>query len=187
MWLTARVSMPLCQRLSSILAARGEVSQLTGQAVYHFARAAAGSAATRAGPERRLGAAPTNPRSCRRWPLQRPLVTLLVGEHRVGMVAMASFDQSPELVLATVSHLSRFRGISRGHTESDLRVSLDWCREHQLAPLSAQRHSPGPYLRWLQDVRRFKPSTTLRRRRLLPDQRHRRRPGALIGRLRGRP
>lgn len=79
------------------------------------------------------------------------------------MVALASSDQSPELGLATVAHLSRYRGTSREHTESDLRVCLSWCRERQLAPLSAQRHDLELYLRWLQDVRRFKPSTVSRR------------------------
>ena len=79
------------------------------------------------------------------------------------MVASASFDQSPELGLAAVAHLSRYRGTSRQHTESDLRVFFDWCRQRQLAPLSAQRHDLELYLRWLQDVRRFKPSTVSRR------------------------
>ena len=79
------------------------------------------------------------------------------------MVALASSDQSPELALATVAHLSRYRGTSRQHTESDLRVFLGWCRDRQLAPLTAQRHDLELYLRWLQDVRRFKPSTVSRR------------------------
>ncbi len=86
---------------------------------------------------------------------------MLFGEHRVRMVASASFAQSPELGLAAVAHLSRYRGTSRQHTESDLRVFLDWCRERQLEPLAAQRHHLELYLRWLQDVRRFKPSTGL--------------------------
>ena len=81
----------------------------------------------------------------------------------MGMVALASLDQSPELRLATVAHPSRYRGTSREHTESDLRVFLDWCGERQLAPLSAQRHDLELYLRWLQDARRFKPSTVSRR------------------------
>ena len=79
------------------------------------------------------------------------------------MVASASVDLSPELGLAAVAHLSRYRGTSRQHTESDLRVFFEWCRERQLAPLGAQRHDLELYLRWLQDVRRFKPSTVSRR------------------------
>ncbi len=70
---------------------------------------------------------------------------------------------SPELGLAAVAHLSRYRGTSREHTESDLRVFFTWCQARQLAPLNAQRHELELYLRWMQDVRRFKPSTASRR------------------------
>lgn len=38
-----------------------------------------------------------------------------------------------------------------------------WCQQRQLAPLAAQRNDLELYLRWLQDVRRFKPSTVSRR------------------------
>jgi integrase/recombinase XerD len=103
-----------------------------------------------------------NVRSCR-MSLDRPLVASLRREHRFCMVASASADQSPELGLAAVAHLSRYRGTSRQHTESDLRVFFEWCRERQLPPLAAQRHDLELYLRWLQDVRRFKPSTVSRR------------------------
>ena len=72
-------------------------------------------------------------------------------------------DQSREGGLAAVAHLSRYRGTSREHTESDLRVFFNWCHDRQLAPLTAQRHELELYLRWLQDVRRFKPSTVSRR------------------------
>jgi integrase/recombinase XerD len=104
------------------------------------------------------------------------------------MAAPASVDQSRELGPAAVAHLSRYRGTSREHTESDLRIFFDWCQVHQVPPLAAQRNDLELYLRWLQDVRRFKPSTVSRRlsgrRRLLPNLRHRRRPRALTGRLR---
>lgn len=79
------------------------------------------------------------------------------------MAATASIERSLELDLAAVAHLARYRGTSREHTESDLRVFLTWCQERQLAPLKAQRHDLELYLRWLQDVRRFKPSTVSRR------------------------
>ncbi len=79
------------------------------------------------------------------------------------MAATASFEQSRELGLAAVAHLSRYRGTSREHTESDLRVFFTWCHDRQLAPLVARRHDLELYLRWLQDVRRFKPSTVSRR------------------------
>jgi integrase/recombinase XerD len=86
-----------------------------------------------------------------------------VSEDSGVMAATASFDQPPELALAAVAHLSRYRGTSREHTESDLRVFLDWCNDRQLAPLTAQRHDLELYLRWLQDMGRFKPSTVTRR------------------------
>jgi hypothetical protein len=38
------------------------------------------------------------------------------------MAGTASFDQSRDLSLAAVAYLSRYRGVSRQHTESDLRV-----------------------------------------------------------------
>jgi len=91
------------------------------------------------------------------------MARLGVREDRVGMAATASFAQSRELDLAAVAHLSRYRGTSREHTESDLRVFFDCCHDRHLAPLMAQRHDLELFLRWLQDVRRFKPSTVSRR------------------------
>ncbi len=79
------------------------------------------------------------------------------------MAATASFDQSHELGLAAVAHLSRYRGVSRQHRESNLRVFFLWCQDRHLAPLAAQRNDLELYLRWLQDVRRYKPSTVSRR------------------------
>jgi site-specific recombinase XerD len=74
-----------------------------------------------------------------------------------------SLELSRDLGLATVAHLLRYRGTSRVHTESDLRVSFGWCQDRQLAPLNAQRNDLELYLRWMQDVRGFKPSTVSRR------------------------
>ncbi len=81
------------------------------------------------------------------------------------MAATASSSPSRELSLAAVAHLSRYRGVSHEHTESDLRVFFNWCwcQGRQLAPLAAQRKDLELYLRWLQDVRRFQPSTGSRR------------------------
>lgn len=79
------------------------------------------------------------------------------------MAAAASVDQSRELHVAAVAHLSRYRGTSREHTESDLRVFLTWYQDRQLAPLTAQRHDLELYLRWPEDVRRCNPSTVSRR------------------------
>jgi site-specific recombinase XerD len=56
-----------------------------------------------------------------------------------------------------------FKGASRYHTESDLRCYLTWCTEHGLDPLAARRPHLELYIRWMQEVRRFKPSTISRR------------------------
>jgi integrase/recombinase XerD len=80
------------------------------------------------------------------------------------MAAVTAAEQSPELGVAALAHLSRYSGTSHMHTESDLRVFFTWCQDRQLAPLAAQRNDLELYLRWLQDVCRYKPSTVSRRR-----------------------
>jgi integrase/recombinase XerD len=67
------------------------------------------------------------------------------------------------LRLAVAGYLARFKGSSRYHTESDLRCYLAWCAERGLDPLSARRPHLEVYVRWMQEVRRFKPSTVSRR------------------------
>src|SRR5690348_9010481 len=67
------------------------------------------------------------------------------------------------LRLAVAGYLARFKGSSRYHTESDLRCYLAWCAERGLDPLTARRPHLELYLRWMQEVRRFKPSTVSRR------------------------
>jgi hypothetical protein len=42
------------------------------------------------------------------------------------------------LRLAVAAYLTRFKGSSRQHTESDLRCYLAWCAEHALDPLAAR-------------------------------------------------
>jgi integrase/recombinase XerD len=69
----------------------------------------------------------------------------------------------PMIRLAMAAYLARFKGQSRVHTESDLRGYLDWCQQRSLDPLVASRPHLELYLRWLQEVRRFKPSTVSRR------------------------
>src|SRR4051812_34403205 len=70
-----------------------------------------------------------------------------------------------ELVLraAVSAYLGRYRGQTRMHTESDLRVFLRWCTDHDLDPLAVARADVERYLRWLQDVRGYQPSTVSRR------------------------
>jgi integrase len=75
---------------------------------------------------------------------------------------VASSDQ---LVLraAVAAYLGRYRGQTRLHTNSDLRIFLRWCDEQKLLPLSAVRIDIERHVRWLQEVRRFQPSTVSRR------------------------
>jgi site-specific recombinase XerD len=67
------------------------------------------------------------------------------------------------LRLAVAAYLARFKGQSRIHTESDLRNYLTWCEEHQLDPFAATRPHIELYVRWLQEVRHYRPSTVSRR------------------------
>ena len=68
-----------------------------------------------------------------------------------------------QLRLAVAAYLARFKGSSRDHTESDLRCYLAWCAGQGQDPLAAQRPHLELYLRHMQEVRRFKPSTVSRR------------------------
>jgi integrase/recombinase XerD len=54
-------------------------------------------------------------------------------------------------------------GTSRDHTSSDLRCYLAWCAERGLDPFLARRPHLELYIRWMQEIRRFKPSTVSRR------------------------
>jgi integrase/recombinase XerD len=67
------------------------------------------------------------------------------------------------LRLASSAYLARFTGSSRVHTESDLRLYFAWCADHQLAPLTMARAEVERYVRWIQEVRHFRPSTVSRR------------------------
>jgi integrase/recombinase XerD len=70
---------------------------------------------------------------------------------------------SPVLQLAVAAYLARFKGRSRVHTESDLRGYLAWCESRDLDPWAAARPHVELYVRWLQEVRRYRPSTVSRR------------------------
>jgi hypothetical protein len=67
------------------------------------------------------------------------------------------------LRLAVAAYLPRYTGSSRDHARSDLRCFLSWCAERGLDPLAASRAQLELYIRWMQEVRRFKPSTVSRR------------------------
>ena len=67
------------------------------------------------------------------------------------------------LQLTVAAYLARFKGPSREHTESDLRCYLAWCAERGLDLLAAQHPHLELYVRSMQEIRRFKPSTVSRR------------------------
>jgi hypothetical protein len=67
------------------------------------------------------------------------------------------------LRLAVAAYLARFKGSTREHTESDLRCYLSWYAERRLDPLVARRPHLELYIRWMQEIRRFRPSTVSRR------------------------
>jgi site-specific recombinase XerD len=64
---------------------------------------------------------------------------------------------------AVAAYLGRYRGQTRLHTNTDHRIFLRWCDEQELEPLAAVRTDIERYVRWLQEVRRFQPSTVSRR------------------------
>ena len=68
-----------------------------------------------------------------------------------------------QLRLAVAAYLARFTGSSREHTGSDLRCFLSWCAGRGLDPLAARRPHLELYIRWMQEIRHFKPSTVSRR------------------------
>jgi integrase/recombinase XerD len=72
---------------------------------------------------------------------------------------------SDERVLraAVAAYLGRYRGQSRVHTGSDLKVFLTWCAGLDLDPLNLGRAEIERYVRWLQEARHYQPSTVSRR------------------------
>jgi integrase len=73
--------------------------------------------------------------------------------------ASVSSDQAgplpDQLRLAVTAYLARFKGSSRGHSESDLRCYLTWCADHGLDPLAVQRFHLELYVRWMQETLGF--------------------------------
>ena len=69
------------------------------------------------------------------------------------------------LMPRTVAYLARFTGLSREHTDSDLRAFL--CTDRAIEPLRAERRHLELSVRWMQETRRSKPSTVSRRTSVL--------------------
>lgn len=66
------------------------------------------------------------------------------------------------LRLAASAYLGRYTGTSRVHSDSDLRLFVTWCGERDLAPLAVGRSQVELYVRWMHEVRRFKPTVSRR-------------------------
>ncbi len=60
--------------------------------------------------------------------------------------------------MAVIAYLARFKDQSRIHTAAHLRSYLTWYPTRGLDPLAATRPHIELYLRWLQEIRRFRPS-----------------------------
>ena len=124
---------------------------------------------------------PENARICRRQrPLRQPDLPLrgtgaALAREPAQRRSMTNFSELPvmpsgtvvppvdPLRLAVAAYLARFKGSSRDHTDSDLRCYLSWCAGRDLDPLAARRPHLELYIRWMQEVRRFRPSTVPRR------------------------
>jgi integrase/recombinase XerD len=99
----------------------------------------------------------------------------LGGRQQAQCLGMTNFTELPsgppdhlipftdQLRLAVAAYLARFKGSSRYQTASDLRCFLAWCAERDLDPLAARRPHLELYIRWMQEIRHFKPSTVSRR------------------------
>lgn len=70
---------------------------------------------------------------------------------------------SDPLRRAIAGYLARFKGTSRLPTESDLRAFLQWCEANRLDPLRAERPHIELYIRWMQEIRGYRPGTVSRR------------------------
>src|SRR5258708_6135906 len=86
--------------------------------------------------------------------------------HHIELVpaqASALVPHADRLRLPVAAYLARFKGTSPHHTDSELRCYLAWCAERGLDPFLAGRPHRELYIRWMQEIRRFKPSTVSRR------------------------
>jgi hypothetical protein len=78
-------------------------------------------------------------------------------------------QESDPLRRAVAAYLSRFKGRSRIHSESDLRAFLSWGEDHDFPPLQASRPHLELYLRWMQEVLASSPADYVRRPNVPPE------------------
>jgi hypothetical protein len=84
------------------------------------------------------------------------------GDERPPAMAGSVVSADP-LRLAMRAYLARFKSISREHTCLDLNTFVIWCAERGVRPLAARRADLELFVRWMQETRRFMPSTVARR------------------------
>jgi|HubBroStandDraft_4_1064222.scaffolds.fasta_scaffold21212_5 integrase/recombinase XerD len=84
-------------------------------------------------------------------------------QHEAAPIVADTWPATDQLDRAVAAYLTRFTGSSREHARSDLRCFLTWCADHHLHPLAARRPHLELYIRWMQEIRHFKPSTVSRR------------------------
>src|SRR5215472_7630625 len=75
----------------------------------------------------------------------------------------ATPPSADQLDRAVAAYLTRFTGSSRERARSDLQCFLVWCADRDQYPLAARRPRLELYIRWMQEIRHFKPSTVSRR------------------------
>ena len=89
------------------------------------------------------------------------------GMEIIGLVPAEAGDMvmqaADRLRFAAAAYLARLKGQSRVHTESDLRGFFVWCRCRGLDPLGATRVHIELFLRRMQELRGYQPSTVSRR------------------------
>ena len=70
----------------------------------------------------------------------------------------------PDLVRSVrAAYLAAYKGNSREHVASDLNAFLTWCAQRDVEVMTATRVHLELYVRWMQETRRYKPSTVSRR------------------------
>jgi site-specific recombinase XerD len=83
------------------------------------------------------------------------------------LIKPADLHGEAVLRLAVAAYLARYRGLSRQHSECDLRAFLDRSLEHGLDPFEVRRPHIELYLPWMQEIRRYRPATVSRRLSIL--------------------
>jgi integrase len=97
------------------------------------------------------------------WQPRKAAAQSCINEHDRVLVPTTDAGPADKLNRATAAYLTRFTGSSREHARSDLRCLLAWCADRNLHPHAARRPHLQLYIRWMQEIRHFKPSTVSRR------------------------